>query len=247
MEKFSWKSTIKLNIVMFKLVGLWPPGENYKFELYTLYSVVAISVLLFGHVVFHTAQILFLVGSDLKLLIRVLFIGLTQILAFIKACFVIKNIKMLKHLMVCLESDLFQPEIVEQRELIQPDLNTWKTVHRSFSVLVLSTAFLFMAVPILTKMTKDHVLPFEAWYPYDTKKSPFYEITYVYQFLAITFRGVTSINVDTFIAALNTFVGTQCIILCDNLKNIKGHSEEVTVRKLKRCIDHHKEIVRSEW
>ncbi|KAJ3636012.1 hypothetical protein MTP99_008866 [Tenebrio molitor] len=39
MEKFNWKDTVKTNIFLLKLLGLWPKGiEGYKFNLYTFYS-----------------------------------------------------------------------------------------------------------------------------------------------------------------------------------------------------------------
>ncbi|RZC36703.1 7tm 6 domain containing protein, partial [Asbolus verrucosus] len=82
-------------------------------------------------------------------------------------------------------------------------------------------------------------LPFSAWYPYDTKISPLYEITYLYQIIGIWFLTVGAVNMDTLIAALMMYIATQCDILCDDLKNLHHDFD----RKLINCVKHHREIV----
>ncbi|KAJ3648708.1 hypothetical protein Zmor_020489 [Zophobas morio] len=81
------------------------------------------------------------------------------------------------------------------------------------------TVFLWAIYPILDGSVKQNSLPFRAWYPYDTTVSPFYETTYVYQIVSVAFIASTGITVDTLITALSEFIGAQCDILCDNIKN----------------------------
>lgn len=228
---------------MFKIVGLWPSGETYKHDVYTLYMVVSITLCLFAHSVFYTVEVLLLLGSDIRILIRTLFFALTQTLAFIKSCFFVTNLKRLKHLIVVLESDLFQqPQSSEQRKKIEPALRSCNRANTSFLLLVNFTVVLFLLLPVLTDMSKNYMLPFHAWYPWYTRKSPAYEITYLFQSLSLVFRSTTSIAIDTFITALNTYVATQCIILCDTLQNLR--LEEYSHETLKRSILHYKQILR---
>jgi hypothetical protein len=242
-QRFDWKSTIKLNLVMMRIVGLWPRGESYRFDFYTVYALLSVNVFITGQVIFHTVDV-FMVGRDLKNIIGALYMSLTETLLMVKLFSFIKNSRKLKELMRTLDSDAFQPKSAEQTRLVEPELHFWKRVHRAFALLVGNTVFLFISLPILSRSTKQHRLPVEAWYPFDTTKSPFYELTYFYQFLSILFRGLSSVSMDTFIAALNTYIGAQCTILCDDLKNLRDSPDVSFNRKLVECIKHHKLIVR---
>jgi hypothetical protein len=207
-QRFDWKSTIKLNLVMMRIVGLWPRGESYRFDFYTVYALLSVNVFITGQVIFHTVDV-FMVGRDLKNIIGALYMSLTETLLMVKLFSFIKNSRKLKELMRTLDSDAFQPKSAEQTRLVEPELHFWKRVHRAFALLVGNTVFLFISLPILSRSTKQHRLPVEAWYPFDTTKSPFYELTYFYQFLSILFRGLSSVSMDTFIAALNTYIGAN--------------------------------------
>lgn len=243
MENYDWVSTIKLDILMLKVVGLWPRNGKYSLNLYSLYAVLAIHLLITSHVVFHTVEV-FMVGLNLKLLIGALYMSLTESLVLIKITYFAINSRKIKILIDTLNSDRFQPKSMEQIQLVEPDLKFWQIVHRSFAILVANTVLLFNALPILSRSTKHYKLPLAAWYPYNVKKSPNYEITFFYQFLSTSFRGLSSVSMDTFVAALNTYVSTQCTILCNNLKNLKDSDEQNFNEKIKTCVEHHKLIVR---
>ncbi|RZB39714.1 7tm 6 domain containing protein, partial [Asbolus verrucosus] len=51
-------------------------------------------------------------------------------------------------------------------------------------------------------------------------------------------------NVDMLIASLMVFIGAQCDILCDNLRNLRGNTTASFKKKLKQFIKHHKEILK---
>ncbi|RZC39451.1 7tm 6 domain containing protein, partial [Asbolus verrucosus] len=180
-----------------------------------------ISVVIFqiGHVFFQTVN-LFLIANDLEAVTGTIFILLTDIGAFIKTYCLVKNMKMLKQLMITLNSDLFQPKNLEQKNLVQK---------------------------IFDKTVKEYRLPFLAWYPCNSKQSPQYELTYLYQALAINFTAMANVNTDTLIAALNMYIGAQFDILCDDLRNLnkggKSSSEEIN-QTLRNCIHHHREILK---
>ncbi|RZC41867.1 7tm 6 domain containing protein, partial [Asbolus verrucosus] len=96
------------------------------------------------------------------------------------------------------------------------------------------------------KWVKDSRLPFLAWYPYNSKVSPFYEITYVYQIVSISFIAIANSNIDTLIAALNMYIGAQFDILCDDLRNLQDLTQSASLsfnEKLTDCIQHHKKIL----
>ncbi|RZC36613.1 7tm 6 domain containing protein, partial [Asbolus verrucosus] len=152
----------------------------------------------------------------------------------------------LKQLMVTLNSDIFQPKSTKQRILVEPSLSFWKTIYKIFWSMAVSALFFWSVFPILDKSVKDYRLPFLAWYPYNTKVSPSYEITYVYQIASISFIAVVNSNIDTLIAALNMYIGTQFDILCDDFRNFHNFSQCAAISvndKFINCLLHHKKIL----
>ncbi|RZC42583.1 7tm 6 domain containing protein, partial [Asbolus verrucosus] len=240
MEYFDWKLTIRINILMLKSVGLWPKGnEIYKPNLYMLYAIISVVIIMGGHNFFQLMNIFF-VYNDLEALAESMFITATDSLISVKLCFFILNIRTLKELMMSLNSVIFQPKSVQQVELVWPRLNIWKKTYVIYWILVGTTVCVWAIFPFLSNSVKDYRLPFSAWYPYDTKISPFYEITYFYQVLGMSFRTVAALNMDTMIAALMMYTATQCDILCDDLKNLQKDFSEI----FKGRVKHHQEIVR---
>ena len=223
-----------------RVLGFWPSGyETYKLDPYTVYSV-CMYLFVASHNIFQTVYI-FQVYTDLEALAAIIFVLFTDWLDALKGYYFFRNMKLLKKLMIELENEQFQPKHLRQRQFLQPLFNSWKLAFYTFVFFAFFTLLLLVIFPILDGSFGDHRLPFFAWYPYNITISPMYEITYFYQVICIWFLASVCLNVDNFIAALMMYVGGQCDILCDNLRNLK----QVNFNKnLISCIEHHKKIVR---
>jgi hypothetical protein len=242
MSGFDWKLTIRRNIIMLKIAGLWPAGDaTYKPNLYTLYATVCLTVFVFGHNFFQSFNIIFIL-DDLEALTATIFVSLTEMLAILKSYYLINNMGILKQLMVTLNSDMFQPKNARQRSLVEPSLKFWKMVYTVFSLMTLNAIFFWTTFPILDGSLKVHRLPFLAWYPYDSRISPFYEVTYVYQITSVCFICIVNLNIDTLIAALNMYIGAQCDILCDELRHL--HEFTNINKRVIECVLHHRAILK---
>ncbi|RZC33563.1 7tm 6 domain containing protein, partial [Asbolus verrucosus] len=201
-----------MNIFTLKALGLWPKNDElYKFNLYSLYT--AVSIIIINGAIFFQVMYIVHVHLNLEDLIDSIFITIAQILASIKMCLFMRNVRILKQLMVTLKSDYFKVRTIRQRELIQPALSIWKTTYVTFWILVNTTIVLWAILPLFNK-EKD--LPFKALFPYDTTASPIYEITYLHQVIGIFLCAMASLNIDIFMAALMMIVGAQCDLLCDD-------------------------------
>ncbi|RZC32999.1 7tm 6 domain containing protein, partial [Asbolus verrucosus] len=240
MKNFDWKFSIRINILMLRLVGLWPEGDEiYKLNFYTLYSVISIVVFTTAHNFFQTVHI-FMVYSDLEALAAAIFVTLTDLLAQMKIFYFTHNMSILKGLMIKLNCEMFLPKRESQRMLVRPSLSFWKMTYTMFWMPVGTTLFLWAIFPVLDGSVKQHRLPFAAWYPYDAKISPFYEITYFHQVISILLMATANLNMDMLIAALMVYIGAQCDLLCDDLRNL----QEVNFNSaLLDSIEHHKNIV----
>jgi hypothetical protein len=243
MEKFDWKLTISRNILILKIVGLWPPGDDtYTTRPYTLYSFICILFFICGHYFFQTVNMYF-IFPDLEAISGTIYVTLSQMMTMLKSYYMIQNMGILKQLMITVNSDLFQPRNSRQIELVKPSLTFWKTVSNMFRGVTLISIFFWATYPIIDKSTQQRRLPFLAWYPYDTTVSPLYEFTYIYQIIGVSFIAAAAVSMDTLIAALNMFIGAQCDLLCDNLRHLPGDEQDFN-RTLIKCILHHKEILR---
>nr|CAM84015.1 olfactory receptor 17 [Tribolium castaneum] len=243
MSNFSWKAAVETNITTLKILGLWPKGdETYKLNFYTLYAVFGVIGLLCAHSFVQIFNIYFIV-DDLEAFTSSIFVTLSCLGTVAKTYYLLQNMQMLKELFISINKDIFQPKNNKQILLVEPSIKFWQRFYLIFRVLCYCTTFFWSSYPILDKWTKDHRLPFLAWYPYDSTKSPFYELTYIHQVVSIWYLVSASLNIDMLIAALNMFVGAQCDLLCDNLRNIGQNSKEIG-KNLVKCIEHHREILR---
>ncbi|RZB40986.1 7tm 6 domain containing protein [Asbolus verrucosus] len=247
LERFNWKRTIQVNIFLLRILGLWPAGDgSYKCSPYTFYEMFVLLFFEIGHISVQTVNI-FLILNNLQALTGTIFVSLMEMLGVLKSYCLIKNMGKLKQLLITLNSDLFQPKDLQQRNLIRPNLNAWTTVVSSFWFLTLIWLFFYNFSPILDKTSKEYRLPFWAWYPYNTETSPQYELTYLHQFIGITYLTMINVNIDTLIAALNMYIGAQFDIICDNVRHFHNHETDTSAdanKKIKHCIHHHREVLK---
>jgi hypothetical protein len=241
MKKFNWKSAISMNTWFLKVTGLWPGAELYKLNTYTLYMIF-IFLLVNSHIFFQAANVIN-AYKNLKALITIIFSIFTKLLASAKMLMFIRKSATLQRFMLQLESEEFQPKNDQQIRMIQRSLKAWTMIYLMFWVLALS---IVSFRSILDGTVKNYKLPFPAWYPYDYKTSPLYQITYFHQVICVWISGIATVNMDTFIAALMMCIGYQCDILSDNMRNLRNCGDEDFPKKLIDCIEHHKKIVRYE-
>ena len=239
MASFSWKRAIRVNILILKFMGLSPKGnEGYTFNIYAIFTT-AVLLLVNSHIIFQTVNVYFV--SDLTELSAIIFILFTEWLTSLKMYYFIRNTRILKKLMLDVESEDFQPTNEEQINAVQVTVGMWKTIYFAYYVPALITLVLWTVFPLVDGTFRQYRLPFSVWYPYNIKKSPTYEITYFYQTMSFWAIAIAGFNMDTMIAALMMLSEAQCDILCENLKNLpcSGYNE-----KFKLCINHHKKILR---
>lgn len=244
-ENFNWKLTIKTNILLLRLGGLWPKGnDTYKLDLYLLQATIFLLLFLISDILSQAIKIFYIL-DDLEAITGIIFILLTKTLGIFKVYFFIKNLPEIKYLMIILDRDIFQPKNNRQMKMVQPDLKSWILLFKALWSTSCFAIIFWGLFPFLDKSYRQYRLPFLSWYPFNTNSSPIYELTYLYQIVSITYNAVCNINFDTLIAALNMYIGVQFDLLCDNLKNIKIKDNSNNVEsQLLNCIEHHKVIIK---
>ncbi|XP_015838678.1 odorant receptor Or1 isoform X2 [Tribolium castaneum] len=239
-EDFDFLSSLQTTLFCLRCVGTWP-SNTYKLDAYTLYATASITICLFGHNFFQTVNIFF-IFNDLNTLTGVIFVALTCLVAILKSLLFIFNMRRLKKLLlVDIRQKLFKPRNRQQVVMVQSRVNFWKKIYFMFTGMGVATMFFWALFPIMDGTVKEHRLPFLAWYPFSVNKSPFYEITYIYQIVSVFFIVIVNMNSDMLLVALMNILGVQCDLLCDNLKNIQFR-ERINEEFL-RCVNHHMQIL----
>ena len=244
MQRFNWKLTIKPNIVALRLLGLWPEGnEGYKKDLYAVYAFTFLNLFINCHNFFQAVNIFF-VYTDLEALTAIIFVTITDLLASIKVYYFVRNIKQLKALMAALDTQVFQPRRLDEEHTFYYGPKFWRFIYVVYHFPVIPTLTAWTIYPVMDGSVKDYRLPFSAWYPYNSRISPYYEITYGYQVLCIWFSAFAVINTDSMITALMMFIRAQCDILNDSVKNLGSLSSADYNSNLLQCVHHHRTIIR---
>ncbi|KAJ3663570.1 hypothetical protein Zmor_007819 [Zophobas morio] len=137
MNHFEWKSAVKSNIKILKLIGLWPQGdESYKKNFYTLYSATILIVFVCGHNFFQTINLFIL--DDFESFTATIFVTLSCIGSVLKAYSVMQNMHTLKRIFVTIRDEMFLPKNQEQIMLITPAIKIWRIIFRKLCLVLVS-------------------------------------------------------------------------------------------------------------
>lgn len=246
MSTFNCKSFISLNLFKLKVCGLNPAGQQFKVNFYTFWSVIAIAGFNLAPNLFQSIYLIVNI-EDLEEVAAASFVTLPELLSLAKAYFVVANMKVLKNLMLTIESETFQPKNSKQEKIFEENFKKWKTFYVVYWIMSVGAIFFWSTYPILDKSISLHKLPFPAWYPLNVKQSPYYEGAYLFQIIGVLCIATTAISTDTLICALHVYITIQFDILCDNLRHICDAvttSDAILTQKLINCINHHKQIVK---
>lgn len=239
MTKFNWLVTIKNCLFALKCTGVWPNERKaYSLNLYTLYAIIALTIFIVADTIFQSIMIYFII-NDLAALAASIYILPSKLGTIFKIFIFTSNIQTVQQLTEEVNSDVFQPVTEKQKLLIENNLWAWSLV---FKIMWMSTGvglIFYFFFPLLDK-TENHKLLFPSWYPFDSKKSPFYEITYVYQALSLIYVASVNTNIDMFLSALNMYIGCQFDLLSNNLQNLEIKNE----RNIIKIFRHHQHILK---
>lgn len=217
------------------MLGLCPKKDNaYNYNVYTSISIL-ISTIVCVDILSQTIEIFFIL-DDLSVLSAAINTLPEKYIAIAKAYQLTLHAKEFRHIIQEINTQKFQPVNSAQFLAANKCLKMFKLIFISFSSSVVGTIFLGILFPILDKTEEKNFFA-QAWYPYDSKISPFYEITYGYQCISIYIIGGIVISVDSFICFQHIFIGCQFDLLCNKLKH-------TTEDNIYNCIKQHHQILR---
>ncbi|KAJ3663626.1 hypothetical protein Zmor_007869 [Zophobas morio] len=234
-----WKTTINLNILLLKTMGLWPIKKE---GFYMAYGSLISTLVVACHIGTQLISIYF-VRNQLETVVAIVYILLINITASFKVFFVIINMKKLNERMILLKRNWFPKNNHQQKVLNESGIKSWTSSCWMFVVLCVSWITFSMSYKLLDASAEEKRLPFLAWYPYDYKISPLYEITYGFQVISSRYLTLVHRIVDSLMYIVNVSTKCQFDILSDNLRKFTKLSNDFN-KGLSVCVLHHKWILR---
>nr|QIJ45812.1 olfactory receptor [Glyphodes pyloalis] len=243
-----WSLRLTLSVLYWS--GFWIPKEdqmkkrNYIIPLFFFMFVVGIYI---------TAQFgdLCRVWGDVPLMTGTSFLLFTNISLGLKMFNLFWKVMEIGTLVQEADDELTAAKSSQGREIV-------KRWDREATVLFYCFAFLsFVTVAGWGTSAEKNQLPMRAWYPYNTSKSPAYELTYVHQIVAVSLGATVNVSLDTLVTSLMAQCSCRLRLLALNLSTL-GEDLVVSEQKqfspeqmksltlnLRRCVERHQSVLRA--
>lgn len=257
------RGCLKWTFKLITLAGYWFPrrGNKKATLLYTVYSVLTIGCTLITCICMQLAYIVHSFGQ-LEELINTLFVLLTHTTQAVKVYVFIRERDQIYALLDCLEEETFKPKNAAQYKRALAITNYTNRTAKYLVTLVVLAVLLFALFPLLDKNTPRQ-LPMRAWFPFNVKTSPVYELVYVYLIVAVLICGCANAAMDTIAAAFMSQISIQLEVLSDSIQHTRDFalqqlqeenlslmamSDSIVESEmkvfLKKCVQHHLKLKR---
>ncbi|XP_011861747.1 PREDICTED: odorant receptor 43a-like [Vollenhovia emeryi] len=248
-KDFVW--AVELHRLGLELVGLWPLADEVsRKKLVTNVRVgfTFITVILVSGVPLVCALIR--VWGDMVLMIDNLRITLPLIVVSFKFVIIRWKRKVLLSIVNMMAEDWIAVKLNTERDVMLKQARSARLLMLFGYVLMISAFIMLMIFPCfgiqirhITNLTdRNKPLPLQAYYFYDTDKSPQFELTFLTQAIAITLAGIIYTSVDAFLALV-------VFHICGQLENLRHRLVNLIVCKnfnqaLKNSIMYHLRLIR---
>ncbi|XP_067206064.1 odorant receptor 22c-like [Linepithema humile] len=221
-KDFVW--AIKLNRCAFKMIGLWPENQeetntnNFFSNILASFIFIMITLVLVIPLIWSLVRIwsdMILMIDNLQLTIPIILSCLKLVIMRWKRSAILLIVNMMAEDWMYLSVDAERHVMIKQAQIARL-FTIYEYSMGTFAIIILTVLPSFgLHFRLLTNLTdRDRVLPIQAYYFYDTDKSPQFELTLAAQFISMCFNIIIYVSVDTF------FMFT-IFHICSQLKNFR--------------------------
>lgn len=169
-------------------------------------------------------------------------VTLTEFMSNGKALCVFLNRKKILEFNKMVTKSSFQPRNTKQLNKINFVFKIFDAMYYFHFIGPSLTCILFMVYPIVDK-SGGLKLPYKALYPFDYRKTPYYQLVYFHQIIGTYFACFIQVGCDLLVLGIIAVIICQLEVLSDNLQNISSSEQSKLEIELKNCISHHKNII----
>ncbi|KAF9800220.1 hypothetical protein SFRURICE_004433 [Spodoptera frugiperda] len=248
--------SVSISLTALQTVGFWAPEGLTETQrcLYRGFGVFSFMFMLGWYLcsyIFIQVVDLFMIWGDLPLMTGAAFLLFTNLAQATKIVNIMVRKQRIQNIVNDSDKVLTEVQTFEEKEIV-------KSCNREMIVLQV----VYFSLTLITGLgwatsAEKHQLPLRAWYPYDTSKSPAYELTYVHQIGALLIAAFLNVGKDTLVAALTAQCRCRLRLLGLSLRNLdKGldtedkymltPDQEKTVNsRLRLCVVQHQETLQA--
>nr|AXF48811.1 odorant receptors OR75 [Lobesia botrana] len=206
--------SISVSLTALRLFGFWAPrglGATRRL-LYNCYGFVSFMFLLGTYLIIQVVD-MFMIWGDLPLMTGTAFLLFTNLAQATKLASVVLRERTLRNI-VAGADQLLSAQQGEGREIVKSCVR--ETSLQQLLYFCLTT----VTVAGWASSAEKNQLPLRAWYPYDTSRSPAYELTYVHQVGALFAAAYLNVGKDTLVTALIAQVRCRLQLLAHRLRTL---------------------------
>ncbi|XP_015181201.1 PREDICTED: odorant receptor 13a-like [Polistes dominula] len=138
-----------------------------------------------------------------------------------------------------MENDQKAGKTEEESMTIRNTVTTSRKISIRSTLMCLSVVIVYAILRYVTILHTGRNLLFRAYFPYDTRISPNYELTFIAQLIAVFYAATSYTAVDTFIAMLVLHICGQLSNLKRELINLRSKSSDEFKIKLTNIVEKH--------
>ncbi|KAI4487554.1 hypothetical protein M0804_005703 [Polistes exclamans] len=145
----------------------------------------------------------------------------------------------LKYLLSLMEEDQKAATTEEESRTIRNTVTISRKISIRSTLMCLSVVIVYAILRYVTILHTGRNLLFRAYFPYDTRISPNYELTFIAQLIAAFYAATSYTAVDTFIAMLVLHICGQLSNLKRELINLRSMTSDEFKTKLTNIVEKH--------
>lgn len=215
------KLAMKWNLFVMTTFGYWAPEScsEEKLKLYRWYTAVVVGLTL---IIYSLLEIIALIvlTEDVEDIISCSFLLITHIMQWVKFYCFTKNRTKIIQTLNNLNQKEFIPKNKTEKDLLEKQVNAGKTNFYLFFVLATTTVTLWLIYPFVDSTGKIEELPLKAWFPFDTREAPIFQIICAYQAVAVMVSALTDASMVTLVGMFMASVCGQLDILNYRLQHL---------------------------
>nr|WKF45445.1 olfactory receptor 43 [Heliothis virescens] len=211
----------------------------------------AVFMFLVGFIVIAQTGAMFEIWGDLELMTSASFLLFTNLAFAMKIINVVVRSREIQEIIDEADADLLAEDRDMGIEVIK-SCNVETTTSMGLYALLSGVTVFGWAVS-----AEKNQLPLRAWYPYDTSKSPAYELTYINQSAAVTLAALVNVCLDTLVTSQISIcrcrlrlVALSLRMLCDGIRLpekqlISPTEERIVLSRLSQCVIKHEAALKA--
>ncbi|KAL2716817.1 odorant receptor 13a-like [Vespula squamosa] len=225
------------NRKIMKLMGIWP--DERRFTNASSYKVLFPIGFMFLFITLPQTTNLYFIWGDFELIVENLSVGnMTTTIAILKAATFWSNGRYMKLLLSHMENDRKEAETKENVEKMTRIANISRRITTGSIIMCNFIVFTYVTLRTLLLPYTGRILYYRAYYPYNTRIFPYFELTLIGQITAELYAANSYTAVDTFMTMLMLHVCGQFSSLrkklsklcCENKNNFRNDLARI-VRK----------------